>query len=201
MGQVQILTNNHRSVQQSWRFPRKDVWTLCQSRHSTCLHLWNFPCYKRLLERTSYCHWGDVHPPPEGWDQGQRQKIMLWRPQIWPFGLTRHSWQGYAHTKESRGHSGPHSPKNSQKLRQFIGIFNFYRDIWQKRQIRMERRASKLFWCYQTCDRTWHIVGLPGLQCSVWNPYWCFQTINLRSHIPFQFMKDEQCPTKLHHNR
>ena len=47
-----------------------------------------------------------------------------------------------------------------------INCLNF-----QKRQIRLERQASKVFWCYQTCDRTWSIVGLPGLQCSVWNTY------------------------------
>ena len=87
-------------------------------------------CYKSLLDRTSYCPRRDVHPPPEGWAQGQRQKILLWRPQIWLFWLSRHSWRSYAHTKESQGNSSPHS---SKKLRQFIGMINFYRDMWQKR--------------------------------------------------------------------
>ena len=53
-----------------------------------------------------------------------------------------------------------------------------------KRQIQLERRPPKLFWCYQTCDRTWRIFGLPRLQYSVWNTYWYFQTTNWRSHIP-----------------
>ena len=88
---------------------------------------------KSTRERTSYCTWSDVHPPPEGWAQDQRQKIMLWRPQIWLFGLSRHSWRSYAHTKESRGHSSPRSSKTRKQLRQFIGTINFYREMWQKR--------------------------------------------------------------------
>ena len=36
---------------------------------------------KGSLERTSYFPRRDVHPPPEGWAQGQRQKILLWRQQ------------------------------------------------------------------------------------------------------------------------
>ena len=69
-------------------YSNKDVWTLHRSRHSTCLHRWPFACYKRILDRTYYCHGIDVHPPPEGWTQGQIQQIMIWRPQIWLFGLS-----------------------------------------------------------------------------------------------------------------
>ena len=83
------------------------------------------------MYRTSYCPQRDVHLPPEGWAQGQRQQIMLWRPNIWIFGLSRHSWQSNAHIKEIRGHSSPHSSKKPQKLRQFIGMINFYRDMWK----------------------------------------------------------------------
>ena len=78
-----------------------------------------------------------------------------------------------------------------------INCLNF-----QERQMQLERRAPKVFWCYQTCDRTWIIVDLPGLQCFVWNTYWCFQNTNWRSHIPkgqahhFLFAKDGQCPKK-----
>ena len=37
------------------------------------------------------------------------------------------------YTKESRGHSSPRSSKTRKILRQFIGMINFYRDMWQKR--------------------------------------------------------------------
>ena len=124
MGQVWVSTTPHGYVQHSRHLPRKDVWTLRWSRHSTFLHWCNFACYKRILKRTSYCPQRDVHPPPEVWDQGQRQQIMLWRPQIWLFGLSRHLWRGYAHTKESQ---------TCKQLRQFISMINFYRDMWQKR--------------------------------------------------------------------
>ena len=82
-----------------------------------------------------------------------------------------------------------------------INCINF-----QKRQIQLERRAPKVFRCYQICDRTWSIVELPWLQSSVWNTYWCFEITTWRSHIPkgqahcFLFTKDEQLPTKLHHD-
>ena len=146
---------------------------------------------------------------------------MLWHPQIWLFGLSRHSWRGYAHTKESRGHSSPRSPKNLQTV---ASVYRYDQLLlWhvvkvlraslpinclnlQKRQIQLERRAPKVFWCYQTCDRTWSIVFLLGLQWPVWNTYWCFQTKNWRSRIlkgqshRFLFTKDEQRPKKLHHN-
>ena len=109
-------------------------------------------------------------------------------------------------------------PKTCKQLRQFISMIKFYRDRWQKRsdllapltclnfqkcQIRLERQAPNFFRCYQTCYRTWSIVGLSGLQCSVWNTYWCFQTTNWLSHIPkgqahrFLFSKNEQRPTEL----
>ena len=82
-----------------------------------------------------------------------------------------------------------------------INCFNL-----QKRQIRLERRAPKVFWCYQTCDRKWSIFGLTVLQYSVSNTYWRFQAIYWCSHLQkgqahcFLFVKDEYCPTKLHHN-
>ena len=77
-----------------------------------------------------------------------------------------------------------------------INCINF-----QKCQIWLERQAPKVCWSYQKCDRMWSIVELPGLQCSVWNTFWCFQTTTWRSHIPkgqayhFLFTKDEQLPT------
>ena len=146
---------------------------------------------------------------------------MLWLPQIWLIQLLCHLWQGYDHTKECRGHSSPRSSKNSQNIASVyrydqllswhvakvfwdscpINCFNI-----QKRQIRLETRAPKVFWCYQTCDRTWIIVGLTKHRCSVWNTYWWLQTKNSRIHIPkrqahcFLFMKDEQRPTKLQDN-
>ena len=199
MGQVQVSITPHGSVQQSRHLPRKYVWTLCWSRHSACLHQWPFACYKRLLDRTSYCPQRDVHPPPEGWAQGQRQIIMLWRPKIWLFGLSRHSWRVYAHTKESLGHSIPCISKKLQTIASVYQYDKFLRwhvakTLWdsrpitclnfQKRQIRLERRAPKVFWWYQTCDRMWSIVCLPRLQRSIFNTYWCFQTTNWRSRIP-----------------
>ena len=66
----------------------------------------------------------------------------------------------------------------------------------QAHQIRVERKAPKLFWCNQMCDMTCIISGLPILQCSVWNTYWCIQTTYWCSHIPkgqanwFLFTKD-----------
>ena len=47
-----------------------------------------------------------------------------------------------------------------------------------------ERRAPKVFWCYQMYDKTWSIEGLPWLQCSVWNTHWCFEITTWRSHFP-----------------
>ena len=158
-----------------------------------------FACYKGLLDRTSYCTRRDIQSPLEDWYQGQRQKIMLWQPQIWLFGLSRHSWRSYAHTKESRGNSIPHSSKKLQTIASFYQYdqllpWHVEKALWasrpincihfQKRQIRLERRVLKVFQCYQTCDRTWSIVGLPGLQGSVWNTYWCFEIKNWRSNIP-----------------
>ena len=69
-----------------------------------------------------------------------------------------------------------------------------------------ERRAPKVFWCYQLCDKTWIIFGLPWLQWSVWNTYWFLQNTDWRIHIPkrqahcFLFTKYEQHPKELHHN-
>ena len=178
MGQVRVSTTHHGSVQQSRHLQRKYVWTLRWYRHSACLNWWTFACNKRLLDRTSYCPWRDVHPPPEGWAQGQHQQIMLWCPQIWPFGLSRHLWRGYAHTKESQDHSSPRSSKNLQTIASVhrydqllpwhvAKAFRASRAInclnLQKRQIQLERRAPKVFWCYQACERTWSIVGLTGL--------------------------------------
>ena len=37
------------------------------------------------------------------------------------------------YSKKSLGHSSPRSSKSLQKLRQFIGMINFYRDMWQTR--------------------------------------------------------------------
>ena len=116
MGQAQVSTTPHGYVQQSRHITRKDVWNLRRFRHSTCLHQRPFACYKRLLYITSYCLRGYVHLPPEGWAQGQCQQIMIWRPQIWLFGLSRHSWLGYDHNKESRGHSSPRSSRKSQTI-------------------------------------------------------------------------------------
>ena len=116
MGKVRVPTNPNGSVQQFRHLPRKDVWTFCQFRHRTCLHWCTFACHKGLLDRTSYCPRRYVHPPPEGWAQGQLRKIMLWRPQIWMLGLSSHSWQCYTHTKESQVHSIPCSTKYSQTI-------------------------------------------------------------------------------------
>ena len=139
------------------------------------------------------------HPPPEGWAQGQQQKILLWRPQIWLFGLSRHSWWGYAHTKRSWGNLSHRSSKNSQTIASVYWYdqllpWHVAKAIWdylpvncinfEKRQIWLERWAPKVIRCYQTCDRTWSIVGLSWLQCNVWNTYWCFKITTWRSHIP-----------------
>ena len=161
MGQVRVSTTPHGSVQQSRHLPIKDVWTLCRSRHSTCLHRWPFAYYKRLLDIIYYYPQIDVDPPPEGWAQGQSQQIIIWRPQVWIFGLSRHSWRGYAHTKESRGHSSPRSSKNLQKIALVYRydqhlLWHVAKWLWdscpinclnfQKRQIRLERWAPKVFW-------------------------------------------------------
>ena len=144
------------------------------------------------------------------------------------FGAHKFEYLGYhvtcdgvmPHTKESWGHSIPCSPKDSQiiapvhQYNQFLSL-HVTKILWaswpincfnlQERQILVERRAPKVFWCNQTCDGTWIIAGLPGLQCSVLNTYWCFQTTNWCSHIPkeqancFLFTKYEQLPTKLYH--
>ena len=119
----------------------------------------------------------------------------------------------------------PFKPSQSQNIAKIASVYWYYQLLswhvgkalrascpinclnFQKRQIWLERRAQKLFLCYQTCDRTWIIVGPPGLQCSVWNKYWWFQTTNWRSNIPkgqahnLILTKYEQCPTKLQHNR
>ena len=133
MRQLWVSTPPHGSVQQSRHLTWKDIWTLFWSRHSTCLHQRHSACYRSLLDRTSYFPQRYVHPPPEGWAQGQHQKIMLWRPQFWLFVVSHHLWQGYAHTIESLGHLSPRSSKNCKKLRHFIGMINFYHDMWQKR--------------------------------------------------------------------
>ena len=116
--------------------------------------------------------------------------------------------------------SRPFKPSQSQKNTQIIASVHWYdqllswyvaKALWAsfpidcfnppKRQIRLERQAPKDFWCYQTCDRTWNIFCLPGLQCSVWKTYWCFQTTNCRSNIPkgpahqFLLIKYAQLPT------
>ena len=221
MGQVWVSTTSNGAVQQSQNLPREDVWTFHRSRHSSFLHQWPSTCYKRLLDITSYFPQRYVHRPPEGWAQSQRQKIMLWRQQIWLFGLSRHSWRGYAHTKENRGYS---SPRSSKKLQTTASIYQYdqllpwhvAKGIWdscpikclnfQKRQIQLERRSQKVFWWYQTCDGTLIIVGLHRLQCSDWNTYWCFQTTNWCIHTPkgqahrFLLTKDEQLPAELHNN-
>ena len=85
-------------------------------RHHTCLHWWTFACHKRILDKTYYFTLRDVCPPPEGWAQCQRRKVMLRRPQIWIIGLSCHSWRYYTHTKESRCHSSPCSPKDSETI-------------------------------------------------------------------------------------
>ena len=97
--------------------------------HRTCLRRWPLSCHKRLLEIKFYCPLRYVCPPTEGLAQSQRRQFMIWRPQIWIIGLSHHLWRGYAHTKESRCHSSLCSPKDTQKLRQFIGMINFYRDM------------------------------------------------------------------------
>ena len=132
MGQVWVSITSNGSMQQSWNLPREDVWTLHRSRHSACLHWWPFACYKRLLDRKYDCPQIDVHPHPEGWAQGQRQKIMLWRPQIWLFGLSRHLWRGYAHTKKVEAIQALAVQKTRKQLCQFISMINLYHDIWQK---------------------------------------------------------------------
>ena len=82
-----------------------------------------------------------------------------------------------------------------------INCFNL-----QKSQTRVERREPRVFWYNKTCNGTWSISGLLGLQCSVWNTYWFLQTTDWCSHIPkgqahrFLFTKDEQLPIKLYHN-
>ena len=139
---------------------------------------------------------------------------MLRRPKLLIFKLSRHSWRRYSHTKEIRGHSSPRSPKELQNIVSVhrydqLLFWHVGKTLWAYCPIRcfnLERRAPKVFWCYQTCDRTWSIVGLTGLQCSVWNTYWCFQTTDWCSHLPkgqsrrFLFNKDEYFPKKLYHD-
>ena len=88
-------------------------------------------------------------------------------------------------------------PKTRKQLGLFIVMINFYRDMWQKRSELLApltdltskmsnttgKTSNNFFWCYQTCDRTWSIVGVPVLQWSVWNTYWCFQATNWRSAL------------------
>ena len=56
---------------------------------------------------------------------------MLWRPQIFLFGLSRHLWRVYAHTNKVEAIQALEVPKTRKKLRQFIGMINFSRDLWQ----------------------------------------------------------------------
>ena len=184
MGQVWVPLNPHGSVQQSLHIPRKDVWTFFRFRQRTCLHQWPFACHKRILDRKSYCPLRYFFPPQEGWDKGQRRKVMLCRPQIWIIWLSRHLWRCYAHTKEIKGHSSPCSPKYSQAIapvHRYYQLISWHvaKLLWasypinflnlQERQMWMERQAPKVSLCSQTCDMTWVIDGLTILQCSVWN--------------------------------
>ena len=74
----------------------------------------------------------------------------------------------YAHTKESRGNSNPCSSKNSQTIASVyrhdqLLLWHVAKALWsscpincinfQKRQILLERRATKVFWCYQMYDK------------------------------------------------
>ena len=93
------------------------------------------------------------------------------------FGAHKFDYLGYHVTRDGvmpipnkvKAIQAPPNPKPRKQLRQFIGMVNFYRDMWQKRsellatlpaltskkrQIQLERRAPKVFRCYQTCDRT-----------------------------------------------
>ena len=157
MGQVQIWMTPHGYMQHSRNLPRKDVWILRWSRHSTFLHRWPFACSKIVLDRTSYWTRRYAHPPPEGWSEGQSQQIMLWRPQIWLIGLSRHSWWGYACTKAFWYRSSPSSPKTSHTIAsvyQNVQLISWHVEkvLWasypisclnfQKRQRQLERRAQ-----------------------------------------------------------
>ena len=133
MGQVWVSMNSNGSVQQSRHLPREYVWNIHRSRHSACLHWWPFACNKMLLERTSIYPWRDVHPPPEGWAQSQRQKILLRRRIFWLFRLSRHCDGVMPIPKKVEAIQSLAVPKTRKKLRQFIGMIKFYRDMWQKR--------------------------------------------------------------------
>ena len=168
MDKVQVSTTPHGSVQQSRHLPRKDVWTLHWSRHSMCLHWWPYACCKRILDITPYYPQRDVHPLPEVWAQGQRQKIILWCPKIWLFGLPRHLWQCYAIRNKVEAIQALAVPKTRKQLSQFIGMINFYCDMWQKSSdilsplTALTSKHVKYKWKYkhQNCfDDIKHLMG------------------------------------------
>ena len=57
-----------------------------------------------------------------------------------------------SHTKESRSHSSPRSSKTCKQLRQFIGMINFYLDMWQKRS---ELLAQLTAWTSKNFKYDW----------------------------------------------
>ena len=63
-----------------------------------------------IYDRISYCPQKDVHPPPEGWAQGQHHGVM-------PI------------TKKFEAIQALAVPKTCKTLRQFIDMINFYRDM------------------------------------------------------------------------
>ena len=156
MGQVQVSTTPHGSVQQSRNLPVKYVWSLRRFRHRTCLHRWPFSCYKRLLDRTSYFPRRDV--------TRLQKDVLKVNTSKSCFGAHRFDYLGYHVTcngvmpipKKVEAIRSLVFPKTHKQLRQFIGMINFYRDMWQKalwdscpinclnlqkRQMQLERQA------------------------------------------------------------
>ena len=111
-------------------------------------------------------------------------------------------------------------PKTRKKMRQFIGMINFYRDMWQKRSellaplTALTSKNVKYSWKdeHQKCfDAIKRVIGREVLLAyPVFNALFEIHTDaskpqigavisrNGRAHR-FLFTKDEQFPTKLHH--
>ena len=111
--------------------------------------------------------------------------------------------------------------KTCKQLRQFIGMIKFYRDMWQKRSellAPLTALTSKNVKCewkeeHQKCfDAIKRVIG-----CEVLLAYLDFNApfeihtdasklqigavISQKGKLIVLFMKDEQSPTELHHNR
>ena len=168
MGQVQVSTTPHGSMQQSRNLPGKDVWTIFWSRHITCLHWQPFHVtkgswteYLTVLEEMFTCHQMD------GLKVNARKSC---------FGAHIFYYLSY-HVTRDRIMSIPKKveaiqalwvPKTRKKLRQFIGMINFYCDIWKKRfellspLTCLTPKNVKYEWKYkhQKCfDAIKHVIG------------------------------------------